>query len=120
MSRVAEDIRAERARQVEQLGYGAKHDDQYQEGELLAAAASYALASLLAQHGTPMTEPPSWWPWPPEMFRPGGARRALVKSASLIQAEIERFDRHNSQVVGRKSPPPPEPPPTRKVYGNFY
>lgn len=104
MNRAHDDIHAERARQIGQLGYGSHHDDQYQDGELLAAAACYAYASLRAQHGAPITQPPDWWPWSPELFRPGGARRALVKAGALIEAEIERFDRENARIQAGQVP----------------
>lgn len=83
-------LRIERMRQIEVLDYGAAHDDaENGDGELAMAAAAYAVAS----HGDP--DAALFWPggWDPEMFKPAGGMRDLVKAGALILAEIERRQR---------------------------
>lgn len=83
-------LRIERRRQIEALNYDAAHDDaENGDGELAMAAAAYAMAS----HGDP--DAALFWPggWDPEMFKPAGGMRDLVKAGALILAEIERRQR---------------------------
>ncbi len=79
---VIEDIAAERARQIEAEGWTPNCDDEYRNGELARAAASYALHAAFfrdaAEH--------EWW-------KPKDRRRDLVRAGALIVAEIERLDR---------------------------
>ena len=83
-------IEAERRRQIEQLGYSHARDDGYTCGQLAEAAACYALAG----GGMPVELAEQHWPWEPQTFNPGTTRlRALVKSAALIVAELERVQR---------------------------
>jgi hypothetical protein len=82
-------------------GFTDKKDDQYDAGTLAAAGAAYAQAAadLLSPHAPNEskaqfhTTPPDYWPWPLKWWKPKNARTALVKSASLLLAEIERMDR---------------------------
>jgi hypothetical protein len=37
--------------------------------------------------------PPAFWPWPPEWWKPCDRRANLVRAAALLIAEIERIDR---------------------------
>ncbi len=76
---------AERFRQIEGEGWSADHDDAHATGDLAAAGAAYAVSSA--------AEPPRIWPWSPEWWKPAGLRRNWVKSAALIIAEGEKFDR---------------------------
>lgn len=99
LSRGAEDVMAERARQVEQKGRPPEHDDAHESGQLAAAGSAYALAAAdhlhpfscgdggYDTHATPLAWPQDW------EFKPGPPRRMLVKAAALIIAEIERLDR---------------------------
>lgn len=81
------DVMAERARQVAK-GYAAEHDDEHSDCELARAAACYAVGSELHYRDVPI------WPW--GTFEQGqDYRRALVKAAALLLAEIERVDRRD-------------------------
>lgn len=80
-------IRVERERQQEAEGYSPEQDDEQNgDGELSQAAAAYAVASC----GDP--DAALFWPggWAPDMFKPTGQIRDLVKAGALILAEIER------------------------------
>jgi hypothetical protein len=94
-TQAAQDVLAERRRQVDEEGWDADHDDEHDEGELGMAAACYAMegASNLTLAGDE-GEPPSMWPWDEEWWKPSPEpRRNLVKAAALILAEIDRLDR---------------------------
>lgn len=91
LSQAATDVLAERRRQVTAEGWTPEHDDQYEDGELIDAAACYAQDSSLWDC---VGEPPSDWPWSDEWWKPSNnMRRNLVKAGALILAEIERRDR---------------------------
>ena len=90
----ANDVLAERRRQVEVEGWVPERDDQYQSGELAGAAACYALTS--AKHWYAPSATHLLWPWSREWWKPATARRDLVKAGALILAEIERLDRIKS------------------------
>lgn len=103
-------ISAERLRQIESEGWTADHDDMWQNGELLEAAAVY----LDVNQGNVLRilENPSkyGWPWAVEWFKPFGQPpaddprfersfptvdriRCLEKAGALIAAEIDRLKR---------------------------
>lgn len=87
----AEEIAAERRRQVAVEGYDAEHD-RNASGNLSRAAACY---------GTPVeyrdfADPPSLWPWDAEYWKPGDRRRELVKAGALIAAAIDSMDADGS------------------------
>jgi hypothetical protein len=87
-----ERIAAERKRQIEEKGCTAEHDDQWEDGELSRAAASYAYPPDNGIHS-------SWrvalWPWADEWYRPTPENRIreLEKAGALIAAEIDRLQR---------------------------
>jgi hypothetical protein len=90
------DVAAERARQVQALGWTPEHDDRHdQDLALPRAAACYALAGIgdsapfwIARAGA--TE----WVWPQQwQWKPKNRRADLVRAGALIVAEIERLDR---------------------------
>jgi hypothetical protein len=105
LSQAAQDVLAERRRQVEAEGWTPEHDDQHDEGEMCFAAAGYAavasdnLQAISRDIDRDLTlddnvYPPTNYPWPRSWeFKPCTPRRALVKSGALILAEIERIDR---------------------------
>lgn len=102
---IAEELAAERRRQISGEGYNLAHDDQYTRGELQRAAAWYALSSTdhspapeiadcLEVAGHPfITHPAYGWPWDPIHWKPTSERRDLVKAGALIIAAIGRHDR---------------------------
>jgi hypothetical protein len=80
---VIDEVAAERERQITVEGWTAQHDDrQHSQGELCRAAACYAMDHCYV-----------WWPWDEKWWKPEPRRRALIKAAALIVAEIERLDR---------------------------
>ncbi len=83
------DVIAERHRQVSAEGWTPEHDDDHDQGELAAAAATYALVAAECHVA------PHWntWPWQTMWWKPTTPRRDLVKAGALILAEIERLDR---------------------------
>ncbi|HDZ8013256.1 TPA: DUF550 domain-containing protein [Citrobacter amalonaticus] len=105
------DVVAERQRQKSVEGWTSEHDDQYEDGELIDAAACYAKDSSLWDC---IGEPPSDWPWNDEWWKPSkNMRRNLVKAGALILAEIERRDRaagmfQGSQPVSNRDELPEE------------
>jgi len=111
---VLEDIRNERARQVNLEGWTIDHDNDHTGEQLAAAAAAYALPELLRTYVSVRVEDPpqpsfaidpvsGWgpfykfiprdWPWAAEWWKPKNRRYDLVRAAALIVAEIERLDR---------------------------
>jgi hypothetical protein len=95
-------IAAERARQQTAEGWDTGHDDEHDQGELAAAAASYAAP----YRGIVPEVPPATWPWGRRWWKPtpDDRVRELVKAGALIVAEIERLQR-----AARPSAPPPPP-----------
>jgi len=85
-TQAAQDVLAERRRQVEQEGWTPAHDDAYANNELRRAASAYAM------HFDPFLIP-HIWPWAADWWKPTTERRNLVKAGALILAEIERLDR---------------------------
>lgn len=94
-TRAIRDVIAERLRQQLEEGFTPEHDDKYTEGELPAAAASYAEfasysdATRERNAGRVVTG----WPWAADWWKPKTRRQDLVRAAALIVAEIERLDR---------------------------
>jgi hypothetical protein len=90
------DVIAERRRQVSTEGWVPEHDDEHRNGELVKAAACYAISGSGADVSSTWSH---WWPWHPRWWKTeGGQRRQLVKAAALIIAEIERIDRSAARV----------------------
>lgn len=98
----AELIAEERARQVAKEGWDAKHDDEHCNGELAAAAACYAInAANGKMAGYQDSQPPPWWPWDDEWWKPKDRKRDLVRAGALIAAELDRMGRN---VVRAETP----------------
>lgn len=85
-SQAADDVIAERQRQIEKEGWSAEHDYEHFNGDLSRAAACYAL------HNSGSAPPRDLWPWDMEWWKPKDRRRNLVRAAALLLAEIERLD----------------------------
>lgn len=101
-SKAADDVLAERRRQVEAEGWTPEHDDQHDRGEMAEAAGVYALAAASHEYGCVLRGSPvndylasamKLWPWSRAWFKPKDRRRDLVRAGALILAEIERRDR---------------------------
>jgi hypothetical protein len=84
-----QDVLSERLRQVNEEGFSFEHDDAHTNGQLPAAAASYAIAASVDFIGIVRVV----WPWTRDWWKPRDPRRNLVKAGALIIAEIERLDR---------------------------
>lgn len=99
----ADEIAAERRRQIESEGWTPEHDDAYTDGALAVAAALYAFQAstdathshgvALARRGSCLPQ----WPWAADWWKPTTRRRDLVKAGALIAAEIDRLDRMEGQ-----------------------
>jgi hypothetical protein len=103
---IAEELAAERTRQISGEGYSLAHDDRHACAELAMAAAAYCLAGASSIHACAATEPKAQplpgtmvdtirrtWPWDLRGFKPQDERRSLVKAGAMIIAEIGRRDR---------------------------
>ncbi|WP_101339735.1 hypothetical protein [Cereibacter azotoformans] len=101
ISKAAQDVLAERARQISVEGWTPEHDDEHTLGELGLAAALYALPYEARVAGEPLLKQDDHvgldmaleiacdWRIRPEP----DVRRRKVKAAALLLAEIERLDR---------------------------
>jgi hypothetical protein len=87
------DALLERKRQVEVKHFDDKNDDAYPDGEMEAAACSFALSRLGWGYDNFSTRA---FPWSPRYYakmRSNSHRRNLVIAAALLLAAIERLDR---------------------------
>lgn len=89
LTNAAQDVLAERQRQMQVEGWSPYHDDQYQGEELRLAALCYMRADTITKPGVL----PGAWPWAAKWWKPSTDRRNLVKAGALVLAEIERIDR---------------------------
>lgn len=90
LSAFTQAVIAERKRQIEVEGWSPEHDDfEHMRGDLAHAGGIYA---QFADRRTGDL-PPMLWRWAHEWWKPTDFRRNLVKSAALIIAEGEKFDR---------------------------
>lgn len=99
-SGAAQDVLAERQRQVTAEGWTPAHDDTHDNNEMAFAASCYAFHAAAASWdledcGTEYDSHPAPknWPWEPGWWKPKSARSDLVRAGALILAEIERLDR---------------------------
>lgn len=109
MTQAAQDVLAERCRQIESEGWTPEHDDGHDDGSMAMAAVCYATPEPLFRkdkraNATIYVDP---WPWgdqwdkrksgnvvaDPAERSDAEYRRDLVKAGALILAEIERLDR---------------------------
>ena len=98
-TQAAQDVLAERQRQVEKEGWTPDHDSDHDPGDL-AAAACYA-TGVPDAHTLQYSNGNEVWPWAPEEFKPKEARRSFVVAAALLLAEIERMDRASNEGEAR-------------------
>lgn len=94
-------IWAERERQIEDEGYSAAHDDQYQKAELARAGYLYARAAAdqIRENKFNLTQAPLDWPWDARFWRPDldNPVRTLAKAGALIAAEMDRLMREHRE-----------------------
>ncbi|KQP34280.1 hypothetical protein ASF27_01585 [Methylobacterium sp. Leaf102] len=109
-SRAAQDVAAERRRQIVEEGWTASHDDTHTDGALAQAAAAYAFVGSLSEYWRAHLSPSSagctlrdLWPeaWGFSAFKPKDRRHDLVRACALLIAEIERVDR--AAIVQREA-----------------
>lgn len=104
MSKAAFDVLNERNRQIEQEGWTPEHDDrEHCAGDLAEAGAAYADAAGKALfYNLPEISAAPFEPWPFDRawWKASSPRRALVKAAALIIAEIDRIDRGEARKEG--------------------
>lgn len=106
MTRASADVLREREAHHSREGFTNAKDDQYAPGVLGAAGAAYAIAAsdkvhpLFQKDSTFYTRSPDIWPWSENWWKPTNPRRALVKAAALIIAEIEKMDRAAANPKG--------------------
>lgn len=90
MTRAAQDVLAERQRQIDVEGWTPEHDDEHDCEELARASACYSLFAS----GVPQEEVLKYWPWDRGWWKPSANnRRNLEKAGALNLAELERLDR---------------------------
>ncbi|MVA91580.1 hypothetical protein GOZ80_06040 [Agrobacterium vitis] len=102
-NKAVRDVIAERLRQVSEEGWTPYHDDnEHDDGDLAAAAASYAVnaANNLSPHGPGDNECPEFWSFMPGWWKPKSPREDLVRAGALILAEIEKIDRDEARKAG--------------------
>lgn len=96
-TQAAQDVLAERQRQISAEGWTLDHDDnEHNGGPALARAAGCYL--LFGDAYPNAGQPPPHWPWDAEWWKPKNYRRDLVRAAALTIAEIERLDRAEATV----------------------
>ena len=92
-------IAIERQRQIEQEGWTPEHDDEHDDGTLIAAALSYAEVATEQARPHFAGEDREWgtridWPWDASWWKPSEEPiRNLMKAGALIAAEIDRLNR---------------------------
>ncbi|WP_230369084.1 hypothetical protein [Paludibacterium denitrificans] len=96
LTRAAQDVLAERRRQVESEGWTPEHDDEHAPRMLATAGACYAIFWM-----NESSSPLSIWPWDESWWKPSeDPRRNWIKATALMLAEIERYDRADQQPKG--------------------
>lgn len=96
LTKAAQDVLAERQRQIEKEGWTPEHDDEHGDNSMAIAAACYALADYqrpLNVQTVSIEKLWQWTGWASHWFKPKDKRRNLIRAGALILAEIERLDR---------------------------
>ena len=90
-----ERIAAERKRQIEEEGWTADHDDDWEKNELALAASCYAMPKKdrKVKDGWGVSRRKYLWPWDDSWWTPTPKNRIreLEKAGALIAAEIDRL-----------------------------
>lgn len=98
LSNAAQDVLAERNRQITAEGWTLAHDDLYCAAELPRAAAAYILNGA-------NDEAPAIWPFASKWWKPRDARSNYVRAGALILAEVERLDRAAAKQAEQEQQP---------------
>lgn len=102
LSTAAQDVLAERNRQIAAEGWTPEHDDEHTFGSLASAAGCYAMYTLAYPAGDPHPN----WPWERTWWKPSqDSRRNLIRAGALILAEIERLDRAAAKSAEQEQQP---------------
>lgn len=88
----------ERQRQITAEGFTHEHDDMYNDGQLLKAAACY----LLKAAGLASLRFMFFWPWDRKWFKGDDKKRCIEKAFALIVADMDR--RHRSESRSNRTP----------------
>lgn len=100
LSQAAQDVLAERQRQISVEGWTPEHDDEHRTGGMAIAAAAYALQVLPGVIASEVVAKIwHWTGWTRAWFKPSDDERNLVKAGALILAELER--RHRARGIGK-------------------
>lgn len=96
-------IARERLRHFAELDYTPQHDDEHVGGELWNAAHAYLSTIGSYDMGetaaTIAKDPPDYWPWAAEDWKPKGAIEDLTRAGALIAAELTRRVRAKERFV---------------------
>lgn len=96
-------IMHERWGQVQERCYTPERDDGYTEAQLWNAAHAYLSTIGSYDMGETPTiiakDPPDYWPWAAEHWKPKGAIEDLVRAGALIAAEITRRIRAKARFI---------------------
>jgi hypothetical protein len=79
-TQAARDALAERQRQISAEGWTHKHDDEWENGELVSAAVCYAQGQNAPKGGKPAE-----WPWCSTWWKPKDRRTNLVRCVALLK-----------------------------------
>jgi hypothetical protein len=90
-SKAAQDVLAERQRQISVEGWTPEHDDEHGSGCMAFAAAAYAAHAYAGPRLS--TTLWNWTGWSRDWWKPKNPRADLIRAGALILAEIERLDR---------------------------
>ncbi|QHD50024.1 hypothetical protein [Vreelandella aquamarina] len=104
MSNAFEKAAKERQRQINEEGFSYSHDDEYVDGDLAAAGASYAaICEDIVRGGKSALDwqSPAFWPWPEHWWKPSeDPKRNIIKAMALLAAEYERIERQELSEQG--------------------
>lgn len=90
-SKAAQDVLAERQRQISVERWTPEHDDEHGSGCMAFAAAAYAAHAYAGPRLS--TTLWNWTGWSRDGWKPKNPRADLIRAGALILAEIERLDR---------------------------
>jgi hypothetical protein len=91
-------IAQERARQIEEEGWTAEHDEEHATDQSLTyAAIAYAFSSL-NDFFPPEDIRAFYWPWDAKWWKPKDPLRDLIRAGALIAARIDQLKREQQKA----------------------